>query len=134
MVLFQRLIVSFQGIGCDVDVETLFSYELYTFSLALSENNSYLREADKPQLANAIWKCIGTCHITPPNCVHLVLDGGSQLHKVVWKKGMTLRRLAKDTLTMLKNIIDKTALLCLIDTVAMHLLKISLTCVVQKGN
>ena len=40
-------------------------------------------------------KCIGTCHITPPNCVHLVLDGGSQLHKVVWKKGMTYKETCK---------------------------------------
>ena len=39
MLLFQRLIASVQGISCDVDVETAFSYELCTFSLALSENN-----------------------------------------------------------------------------------------------
>ena len=85
--LFQRFIASVQGIACDVDVETAFSYELCTFPLALSENNGHLQEADKPQLANAIWKCIGTCHITQPNCAHRVLDGGSLLHKVVWKKG-----------------------------------------------
>ena len=42
MFLFQRLIASVQGIGCDVDVETGFSYELCTFLLALSENNGYL--------------------------------------------------------------------------------------------
>ena len=86
---------------------------------------------------NTKWKCIGTCHITPPNCVHHVLDEGSLLHKVASKRGMTydLRmKFAKDTLTMLKNTMDKTPVLCLIDTVAMHLLKISLTCSVQKGN
>ena len=130
MLLFQRLIASVQGISCDVDVETAFSYELCIFPLALSENNGYLRETDKPQLANAIWKFIG-------NCVHHVLDEGSLLHKVTLKRGMTydLRmRFAKDTLTMLKNAMDKTPVLCLIDTVAMHLLKISFTCIVQKGN
>ena len=58
MLLFQRLISSGQGIGCNVDVETAFSYELCTFPLAVSENNGYLGEAYKPQLANAIWKCI----------------------------------------------------------------------------
>ena len=54
MRLFQRPIASVQGIDCDVDVETAFSYKLCTFLLALSENNGYLREADKPHLANAI--------------------------------------------------------------------------------
>ena len=72
MLLFQRLIASVQGIGCDIDVETAFSCDLCTFPRALSESNGYLREPDKPQLANAIWKCIGTCHITPPNCAHHV--------------------------------------------------------------
>ena len=95
VLLFQRLIASDQGIGCDVDVETAFSYELCTFPLALSENNGYLSEANKPQSANAIWKCIGTCHITPPNCAHHVLDGGSLLHKAVWKKGMTYKKIYK---------------------------------------
>ena len=45
-----------------------------------------------------------------------------------------LKRFARDTLTMLKNATKKTTLLCLKDTVTMHLLKVSLTCVVQKGN
>ena len=95
MLLFQQLIASVQGTDCDVDVETAFSYELCAFPLAHSENNGYLRGADKPQLANAIWKCIGTCHITPPNCAHHVLDGGSLLHKVVWKRGMTYKEICK---------------------------------------
>ena len=52
MLPFHRLIsrhVSVQGIGCDVDVETAFSYELCTFPPAFPENNDYLREADKHQ-------------------------------------------------------------------------------------
>ena len=111
MLLFQRLIVSVQCIGCDVDVEPAFSYKLCTFPLALSENNGYLREADKPRLANAIWKCIGICHITPPNCAHHVFDGVPLLHKVVWKKGMAYKEICKRTLTMLKNTTNESALL-----------------------
>ena len=48
-----------------------------------------------PQLANAIWKCTGICHITPSNCAHHVLDGGSLLRKVAWKKGMTYKEICK---------------------------------------
>ena len=48
MLLFQRLIASVQGIGCDVDMETAFSYELCTFPLALSENNGYLEMPTSP--------------------------------------------------------------------------------------
>ena len=48
MLLFQQLTVSVQCIGCDVDVETAFSYELCPFPLALSENNGYLQEPDEP--------------------------------------------------------------------------------------
>ena len=95
MLLFQWPIASVQGIGCDVDVETAFLYKLCTSPLTLSENNIYLQEANMPQLANAIWKSIGICHITPPNCAHHVLDGGSLLHKVVWKKGMTYKEICK---------------------------------------
>ena len=47
MLLFQQLIASVQGIDCDVDVETAFSYVLCTFPLALSENNGFLRELIK---------------------------------------------------------------------------------------
>ena len=50
----------------------------------------YLQEPDEPRLVNAIWKCI-----TRPNCAHHVFDGGSLLHKVVWKKGMTYKDICK---------------------------------------
>ena len=103
MLLFQQLIASVQGTGCDVDVETAFSCELCTFPIALSKNNGYLREADKPQLANALWKCIRTCHITPPNCADHVLDGGSLLHKVVWKKRMTYKEICKRNIDYVKK-------------------------------
>ena len=95
MLLFQWVIALVQGIGRDVDVETAFLYKLCTSPLTLSENNVYLQEANMPQLANAIWKCIGICHITPSNCAHHVLDGGSLLRKVAWKKGMTYKEICK---------------------------------------
>ena len=103
MLLFQRLIVSVQCIGFDLDVESAFWYELCTFLLALSENNGHLRETDKPRLANAIWKCIATCHIIPPNCAHHVFDRGSLLHKVVWKKGITYKDICKRYIDYVKK-------------------------------
>ena len=110
MLLFQRLIASVQGIGYNVDVETEFSYELCSFPLALSKNNGYLRKADKAQLANAIWKCIGTCHITSPNCAHHVLDGWSLLHKVIWKKGMSYKEICKRYIDYVTKHYGQTAL------------------------
>ena len=103
ILLFQWPIASVQGISCDVDVETTFSYELCTFPVTLSENNGYLQETDKLQLVNAIWKRIGTCHITPPNHAHHVIDGRSLSYKVVWKKGMTYKEIWKRYIDYVKK-------------------------------
>ena len=94
MLLFQRLISSGQGIGCNVDVETAFSYELCTFPLALSENNGYLGEAYKPQLANAIWKCIE--HVLWLHQIVLIMyqmEGNSYI-KSNGKKELLIKRFA----------------------------------------
>ena len=53
----------------------------------------FLTRTDKVQLANAIWKCIKTCDITPPNYAHHALDAGWLLHKGIWKKGMIYKEI-----------------------------------------
>ena len=58
---------------------------------------------EKPQLAHAIWKCIGACHITPPNRAHHVSYERSLLHKVVWKNGMTYKEICKRDIDYVKK-------------------------------
>ena len=57
--LFQCLITTLVGGNSNTDLETAFSYELCTFPTCIIDNDGLLREANKPQLADAIWKDIG---------------------------------------------------------------------------
>ena len=73
--LFQRLITTLGGTS-DTDLETAFSYELCTFPTSIIGNDGLLREANKPQLADAIWKDIGGSmhHFQIPDNVRYILD------------------------------------------------------------
>ena len=64
--LFQHVITTLVGSNSDTDLETAFSYELCTFPTCIIDNDGLLREVNKPQLADAIWKDIGgsTCIIS----------------------------------------------------------------------
>ena len=83
--LFQRIItVSNSTVE---DVEDLFQYELCAYPAALFDSSGLMREADKPQLANAIWN-MGECGEgdIPKDCA-FVVDGGSLLHRIPWVQG-----------------------------------------------
>jgi len=86
--LFQRIITSVQGIGCDIEMEHIFSFELSTYPSSLVDNDGLLREADKSQLAKSIWNesLNEVQQEVPQNCAQ-VLDGGSLLHRISWQKG-----------------------------------------------
>ena len=87
--LFQRLIASVRDIGVDVDLETAFSYELCTYPASLISTDGLLRTADKPKLADELWKVVGKSQTeVPMNDVHYVLDGGSFMQRIKWVKGM----------------------------------------------
>jgi len=101
--LFQRfLVVSRTG---DLSLEEVMSFELSPYPPSLFEDNKILRKADKPQLAQAVsdhctkaLACEGAPDTTPS--AHLqteryVLDGGSLLHKLKWKKGDTYGKIAR---------------------------------------
>ena len=102
-VLFQRFLVVSQ-IG-DLSLEDVMSFELSPYPPSLFEDNKILRKADKPQLAQAVndhctkaLACEGVPDTTPS--AHLkteryVLDGGSLLHKLKWKKGDTYGKIAR---------------------------------------
>ena len=97
--LFQRFLVVSRT--ADLSLEEIMKYELSPFPPALFEAKGILRKPDKPQLAQAIWdhsnKVLGTASESsiPIHSEHYVLDGGSLLHRVPWKKGDTYGNIAK---------------------------------------
>ena len=90
--LFQRLILV---AGRVVDnVEDIFKYELCAYPAALFDASGFLREANKPPLADAIW-AVAHGDDTPVLCedesasMTYVLDGGSLLQRLPWQKEVT---------------------------------------------
>lgn len=78
-------------------MDDVWSYELSSFSLSLFGKKGLLGKADKPQLANAIWKMSsGQLSIIPEDITfHYVLDGGSFLHRIIWSKGVSFKDLCQ---------------------------------------
>ena len=54
-----------------------------------------MRPANKPALAEAIWKLIGKGGLVLPSGLKFVLDGGSLLAKKEWKKGETFEEICQ---------------------------------------
>ncbi len=86
--LFQRLSLMAMNGSCK-DPASLFKYELCTHPAALVDRSSLPWEANKPALADALWKLVKNDSEaeTLPDSVHYVLDGGSLLHRLSWKQG-----------------------------------------------
>ena len=95
--LFQRfLVVSQTG---DLRLDDVMSYELCLYPMSLFEGKDILRQADKPQLAEAIRNYVKTksdngVMQTVPVTEHYVLDGGSLLHRLKWTEGSTYSSIA----------------------------------------
>ena len=69
--------------------------------MSLFEGKGLLRQADKPQLAEAIRNYVKTksdsgMQQTVPVTEHNVPDGGSLLHRLKWKEGSTYSSIADD--------------------------------------
>ena len=96
--LFQRfLVVSRSG---DLSLEEVLMYELSPYPPAIFETRNILRTADKPQLAQAIRDhAADLSSETVMNSIHktycYVLDGGSLLHRLPWKKGDSYNAIAE---------------------------------------
>jgi len=84
--LFQRLITA--GKYRD-DLPEVFEHELCSYPPALFENKYTLRAANKPVLADALWKLIPKDRSEPNGDIEYVLDGGALLHRLPWKHGNT---------------------------------------------
>ena len=83
--LFQRLIAVKSH--ATEDTSKLFSYELCSVPASLFERNGSLRKANKPVLASTIRKMVDTEIEIPSQPVRYVLDGGSLLQRIPWKRG-----------------------------------------------
>eukprot|EP00795_Rhopilema_esculentum_P011181 gene11182-biopygen2781 len=83
--LFQRLIAVKSH--TTEDTSKLFSYELCSVPASLFETNGSLRKANKPVLASTIRKMVDTEIEIPSQPVRYVLDGGSLLQRISWKRG-----------------------------------------------
>ena len=96
--LFQRFfVVSRSG---DISLEEVLTYELSPYPPALFETRNILRKADKPQLPQAIRDHAADLSseavmnsIPKTDCY--VLDGGSLLHRLPWKKGDSYNAIAE---------------------------------------
>lgn len=86
--LFQRLVIVAQK--CD-ELESALKYELCSYPPALFDSSLLLREANKPALADAIWKHTGP-DVSADNIVdgcQYILDGGALLQRIPWSIGST---------------------------------------------
>ena len=85
LLLFQRLITVRNFTGQDGHI--LFKYELCTVPASLFEANGLPRQANKPALADAIWKAVDADAPYPSQPFQYVIDGGSLLQRLPWKRG-----------------------------------------------
>lgn len=93
--LFQRFLIAAKASGDD-DISSVFEYELCSHPSALFDSACLLLEANKPQIAETMWKLLGygsTPAIDPENAVY-VLDGGSLLHRLPWPAQATYHDIA----------------------------------------
>ena len=82
--LFQRLTMAGSS-----DLEKALQHELCTFPPALFETQYLLHEAQKSNLASALWTTVKLIEKAIPDDVRYVLDGGALLHKLTWICGST---------------------------------------------
>ena len=69
---------------------SVFKYELCSHPPALFDAYSLPWTANKPSLAEALWKVVEKVNGQElPSDVHYVLDGGALLQRVPWSKGET---------------------------------------------
>ena len=88
LLLFQRLTTVIQSSD---ELESAFKHELCSYPSALFDSSLLLCEADKPALADAIWKaceCDAQSDISEDG-IQYVLDGGALLQRIPWSRGST---------------------------------------------
>ena len=89
--LFQRLIAT---VPTSEDLKEVFKYELCSFPSSLFDSNALPRQANKSQLADALWDLAGkTAQSSQIQSGAYVLDGGALLQRVPWPRGKTYQEI-----------------------------------------
>ena len=94
--LFQRLTTVTQNMT--ENVAELFQYELFSQPSFLFDQHGLLREANKAQLADDIWTVAKGNEMQPPEIadeLNHVIDGGSLLQRIPWKRDESFNSIAK---------------------------------------
>ena len=74
----------------------LFEYELCGYPPALFDRYELPREAQKPQIADAVWEVTKSVQTkVPSDKTHFVIDGGALLQRIPWQRGVTYDHICK---------------------------------------
>ncbi|CAC5362548.1 unnamed protein product [Mytilus coruscus] len=77
------------------DKSEIFGYELSSQPSSMFDSSGFMRSASKSTLADAIWN-LGDCSTEYTDIVYsYVVDGGSLVHKIPWKSGLTFGEICK---------------------------------------
>ena len=87
LLLFQRLVTA--GMHQEM-IGEVFTYELCSHPPAIFESKYIPLPADKPVLADALWKLMPANMSQSVQGDIFVLDGGALLHRVVWTRMCSL--------------------------------------------
>ena len=87
LLLFQLLIAVRSSLTDDTS--SLFKYELCTAPSALFKPSGLMRRADKPTVAKSLLNMLDDTNLELSHNFEHVLDGGSLLQRLPWKRGMT---------------------------------------------
>ena len=86
----QRLLITVRN--DENQLQTALKHELCSHPATIVGNNGLMLEADKPNLADEIWK-VADQNVQLPSNPTYVIDGGHLLFKLKWTKGSTFERI-----------------------------------------
>ncbi|CAG2217708.1 unnamed protein product [Mytilus edulis] len=98
------LVIGHNIISSMEDVSEVFKYELSAVPAALFEPSGLMRQAQKSTLADEIWNT-GSCVFSDDlgTDVHHVIDGGSLIQRIPWKKGATFAEICQSYIDHINN-------------------------------
>ena len=84
------------------DLELAFKHELCSYPLTLFDSSLLLHEADKPALADAIWKICESdvSEDISDDDIQYVLDSGALLQYIPWSRSSTYGDICHSTQNM----------------------------------
>ena len=77
--IFKKLVTIGEKFG---DLQSLFTYELYSHPPVLFEASARPLAANKAALADALWKVVGSEQVESITDIQYILEGGALLHRI----------------------------------------------------